>query len=75
MGLTAVEAAAWSNDAAFLAWIEGTGAIVIATELKVRIADEKLLSVSCLCDCQTSLSLEREFLSILSKRSVFEHQK
>ncbi len=29
------EAAAWSNDEGFLGWLEGTGAIVIATELKV----------------------------------------
>lgn len=29
------EAAAWSNDKAFLSWAEGSGAIVIATELKV----------------------------------------
>ena len=30
------EAAAWSNDKAFLGWAEGAGAIVIATELKVH---------------------------------------
>jgi hypothetical protein len=30
------EAAAWAKDEGFLAWVEGTGAIIIATELKVR---------------------------------------
>lgn len=39
--LTPEEAAAWSNDALFLAWIEGTGAIVIATELKVLLHQYK----------------------------------
>lgn len=35
-GLPPYEAAAWSNDNAFLSWAEGSGAIVIATELKVK---------------------------------------
>lgn len=32
------EAAAWTGDKTFLAWAEGAGAIVIATELKVQIS-------------------------------------
>ena len=36
-GMTEAEARLWTDDAAFLHWCEGAGAIVIANELKVFV--------------------------------------
>lgn len=58
--LAPCEAAAWANDEGFLAWAEGTGAIIIATELKVSAPTSmlNLVGISCVLCHNPRLELQ-----------------